>query len=407
MALREREDRRRWKSSQGRLAIGRRPAQDKEAAMATDIYERLAQHLDNLPAGYPRTDSGIELRILRRLFAPQEAELALHLTLLAEPARVIARRSKIPTEEAARRLREMERKGLIYAYHREGRDPEYMAAHWVIGIYEFQVNRMDQGFVQDALEYDPTWFDQSAWGKAPQLRTVPVGESIDAQLEVMPYEQAETLVRAHDRFAVAPCVCRREKQMAGKGCGKTVELCLMMGEFAAYYLHNDLGRPVDQEEALTLLAQAEEEGLVLQPSNTKSSANICACCGCCCGILTNVKRFPKPAKLVASAFLAAVDPESCVGCGTCEGRCQMKAIHLDDGKAVLDLDRCIGCGLCVTTCPAGSLSLLRKPKSEQPYVPRNLADAAIRLGQARGKLNPGKLVGMLVKSKVDRLLAPR
>ena len=81
--------------------------------------------------------------------------------------------------------------------------------------------------------------------------------------------------------------------------------------------------------------------------------------------------------------------------------------YVADGKTVLDLDRCIGCGLCVTTCPTDALRLLRKPKTEQPYVPKDAVDANIRLGQARGKLNAGKLVGMLVKSKVDRLLAPR
>jgi len=375
--------------------------------MATDVYERLVQHLDNLPAGYPRTDSGVETRILRRLFAPEDAELALHLTLLAEPARVIAHRAKIPIEEATRRLQEMERKGLVYVYHQEGKEPEYMAIHWAIGIYEFQVQRLDPEFVHDVEEFGPTWFDQTAWDKAPQLRTIPVGESISAQAEVMAYEQAEALVRAYDQLAVAPCICRKEKKIAGEGCDKSMETCLIMGPAAAYYLHNDIGRPIDQEEALAILAQAEKEGLVLQPGNSKDSNNICMCCGCCCGILTNIKRHPRPASLVASAFVAALDVETCAGCGTCEGRCQMEAIHLVDGQAALDLDRCIGCGLCVTTCPTESLSLMRKPKAEQPYVPKDLVDASIKLGQARGKLNAGKLVSMLVKSKLERLLAPK
>jgi hypothetical protein len=42
----------------------------------TDVYEKLAQHLDSLPAGYPRTESGVEMRILKRLFSPEEAEIA-------------------------------------------------------------------------------------------------------------------------------------------------------------------------------------------------------------------------------------------------------------------------------------------------------------------------------------------
>ena len=85
----------------------------------------------------------------------------------------------------------------------------------------------------------------------------------------------------------------------------------------------------------------------------------------------------------------------------------MEAISLDDGHAVLHLGRCIGCGLGVTTCPTESLSLARKPDAEQPYVPKDLAETNIKLGQVRGKLGTGELVSMLVKSKVDRLLAPK
>jgi electron transport complex protein RnfB len=56
------------------------------------IYNQLAQHLNNLPGGYPATESGIELRILKRLFTPEEAEIAVHLTLTPEPAAAIAQR---------------------------------------------------------------------------------------------------------------------------------------------------------------------------------------------------------------------------------------------------------------------------------------------------------------------------
>src|SRR5512137_1335330 len=70
-------------------------------AMTTDVYHRLARHLDDLPGGFPSTESGVELRILQRLFTPEDAELALALTLLTEEPRVIARRAGIPIEEAA------------------------------------------------------------------------------------------------------------------------------------------------------------------------------------------------------------------------------------------------------------------------------------------------------------------
>ena len=375
--------------------------------MATDVYYRLARHLDNLPGGYPSTESGVELRILRRLFTPEEAELALALTLLAEEPRVIARRAGIAVEEAAPRLEAMESKGLIYGIHAPGRPPQYMAQHFVVGIWEFQVQSLSPELVRDFEEYLPTLFNLAAWKKAPQIRTIPVGEAVDGELEVMVYESAEALVRRHHRISVAPCICRRELRLLGEGCDKPLETCLSFGSGADFYQRNGLGRAISQEEALALLKQAEAAGLVLQPGNAKDPTFICACCGCCCGVLRTLKRYPNPASLVSTPFVAEVNPDACEGCGICTGRCQMEALCLEEGHAVLDAGRCIGCGLCVTTCPSGSLRLRRKPDSEQPRVPGDVVASSIRLGQARGKMGWAELAGMMLKSKIDRLLTPK
>ena len=45
------------------------------------IYKQLARELDKIPEGYPETGSGVELKILARLFTPEQAELACHLSL--------------------------------------------------------------------------------------------------------------------------------------------------------------------------------------------------------------------------------------------------------------------------------------------------------------------------------------
>jgi hypothetical protein len=138
----------------------------------------LAQHLDGLPGGYPATESGVELRILRRLFAPEEAVLATHLTLIPEAPRVIARRARISLDEAEERLAEMEGKGLIYAIHRPGRTPHYQALQFVVGFWEFQVYDLDEAFVRDMEEYRLAWFDPENWRRAaisrgPAVRGVP------------------------------------------------------------------------------------------------------------------------------------------------------------------------------------------------------------------------------------------
>jgi len=376
--------------------------------METDIYQKLAQHLDNLPGGFPPTESGVELRILRRLFAPEEAELALHLTLIPEQAGVVARRAGITLTEAAQRLAEMARKGLIYSIQpKEGGQPEYLASQFVVGIWEFQVNRLGPGLIRDMEEYLPNFFDPKLWQKAPQLRTIPVKQSISAEQKIMVYEQAEALVQTQEKIVVAPCICRRERSLVGEGCDKPQETCLSFGSGADFYERNGLGRTISQQEALDILQAAEKAGLVLQPANAKEAAFICCCCGCCCGVLRSIKRHPQPATLVSTPFVAALNSDTCQGCETCVDRCQMEALQLNGDTVVLDEYRCIGCGLCVTTCPTGSLTLRRKPESEQAPVPKDFNQALLRLGQERGKLGQTELIKMLVKSKVDRLLAVR
>ena len=58
--------------------------------MDDDVYRKLAEHLDQLPGGFAPSETGAELRLLQRLFTPQEAELATHLTLQREDAKIIA-----------------------------------------------------------------------------------------------------------------------------------------------------------------------------------------------------------------------------------------------------------------------------------------------------------------------------
>lgn len=371
--------------------------------MEEEIYKGLAKHLDNLPGGFPSTESGVELRILKRLFTPEEAKLAPFLTLLPEEPRVIARRAGLSRDETARRVEEMAKKGLILRDKQEAGPTKYMAAQFVVGIWEYHVNDLDKELIRDVNEYMPA-LSQQAW-KVPQMRVIPVGRSVTPQHKILPYEMAEELVRAQNRFSVGPCICRREHTMMGKGCGKLEESCLAFGKAVDFRVQNGTGREIGLQETLYLLSWADEAGLVLQPSNSKDALWICLCCGDCCQVLKGFKRAPKPAEMAASPFFASFNPETCQACGICLDRCQMEAFKIEGGVVGFDADRCIGCGLCVSTCPTDSLTLVRKPEAEQPDVPRDFIDASIKLGKARGKITTTGMVKMLVKSKVDRILS--
>lgn len=370
-----------------------------------DIYEQLARFLDELPGGFPPSESGVEVRILRRLFTPEEAAITMHLSLLSEEAHVIAHRAGLPVEQARDLLERLDRKRLIYCFPEEGKPRTYMAQQFLVGFWESQVDRLDRELVEMFEEYLPTYAQSGNWAKMPQLRTIPVRENIPHQGTVLSYENVTEMIAEHHTFAVANCICRQEMRILGHNDGKPLETCLSFDGGADYFVRTERGRYITREETLALVAEAERSGLVLQPGNSRSAGNICMCCGCCCGVLRGAKLLPRPADMIASPFFAVVDEAHCAGCGTCLERCPMDAISLPTGVAEVDLARCIGCGLCVTTCPSEALALQRKPDAQQPRVPRNVVELNIRMAQSRGKLGPGSMIRMVARSAVDRVIS--
>lgn len=346
------------------------------------LYEALAEHLDRLPAGFPRTPSGVEMKILRRLFTPEEASLAPLLGIKPETPEEVAERSGLSAETLGPKLETMSRRGLIFRIRLAGRD-RYMAAQFLIGIWEFHVNDLDPELIRDMNEYIPHFFQEQIRFKTPQLRTIPVSRSLPSEQAVMPFDEARRIVMEQEKIIVAPCICRKEHEIAGKGCGKPLETCLVFGYGADYYEGNGLGRPISREEALQILQVAEKNALVLQPSNSQKVGNICICCGCCCQPLKNLKRLPDPAHYVASSYYASIDGALCSGCGVCVDRCQMDAVLMEKETARIDLNRCIGCGLCVPTCPEEAVRLDRKPQGEFSAPPSDSMDKLRRMAAER------------------------
>ncbi len=338
------------------------------------VFRRLADHLNQLPDGYPPSTTDADLRVLERLFSVEEAELAVHLTLERESAEVIAQRAELDSDVVANRLSEMASKGLIFSVAQDDAPPLYQAVPFVVGIFEFQVNDLTPEFLADLGEYAQTRGDFPRVKSIPQVRTVPVEISLKAEVGALPYERVGELIGEHDRFAVSPCLCRTITKMAGGGCDASLDTCMYFGEWADYIIRTNRGREVSHQDIQDLVKQANESNLVLQSSNTKTSAVICCCCGCCCGVLVPLKQLENPAAEVSSSYIARYDAEKCVGCHTCVDRCQMDAIKAD-GKKIEFLDnRCIGCGLCVSTCPSEALQLERKADANAESLPEDIGE---------------------------------
>ncbi len=351
-----------------------------------NIYEKLRARLDDLATGYPATDSKIEIRLLERLFSEEEAELFLHLSPLLQKPADVAKQLNRDSDEISAMMEIMAQKGLLFR-KRKGERARYAAVPYVVGIFEFQLGKMDEGFARDHEEYFKTAFGRTIQSfKTPVLRTVPINRQLVADYPVAPYEDVLQIIEMQDKIAIAPCICRSTRKLAGEECDKSIENCFSFGSHAEYYVENGMGRYITIEEAKEIVTKNEAEGLVMQPFNSQKVGGMCSCCGDCCGVLRSLKMHPSPAEMVQSNYFARVDDAECTGCETCVERCQIDAIEVVDGISTIDLNRCIGCGLCVTTCPVDAIALIKKPEDQLYEPPKTGTETYIRIMQERGKI---------------------
>lgn len=333
--------------------------------MSDNIYRHLQEKLNNYAIGFPATESGIEIKLLQKLFSEPDARLFHELTLALEDPQSIARRTGRDLSLLSDQLEEMAGKGLLFRLRKGGKS-RYAAAPFVVGIYEYQVGRMDK----ELAEMTEAYFTEAMFGSISDsvlpLRTVPVNQSIESNIQIAPYAEIKKIVAGKNKIAVLPCICRVQQHQLENDCEKPAEVCMAFGSHADYYVDNGWARYIDQEEAQSILDTSESAGLVAQPASTVNPGGICNCCGDCCALLRALKLTPNPASHVLNNYTAIVNRKDCTGCETCLDRCQIDAITMDgEDLATVSPNRCIGCGLCVTTCPGDALSLVLKPEAER------------------------------------------
>jgi ferredoxin len=341
--------------------------------MTDSVYRELAETLDRIPNGFARTESGVELTLLAKLFEPEEARLAGLMELAPERPVDIAERAGISHEEAARLLSVMRKKGLIRATRsEEGR--YYGLMPFIVGIYEEQLGRMDREMASLFERYiQETRGGSTADGGMSVHRVIPVEQSIPADLEIFPYEQASRLIDRARSWGVRRCICRVQRGLIDKSCDHAVENCLVFAPSEGAFERSGETRAITRAEAHEILRQAAEEGLVHSTMNQCDQIfYICNCCTCCCGVMRGVAEFGVPTAVARSDFRASVCVERCTGCGACVRRCQFGALSKEGDICVVDHARCVGCGVCVSACPVEALAMERRPDGEVERPPANL-----------------------------------
>jgi len=332
-------------------------------------YKKLQSHLNTFPVGFPSTLSGIELRILRDIFTPEEADAALNFDYRLETFDQIydrVREKGFSLDEFRDMVNRLDSKGAL-SIKEVDNETRYALHPFLIGIFEMQTVRLNPSLYLNLYEYYLKKFAvEYLTTEIPQLRVIPIQKSIRPDHNITTYDQMSELIEGtKDKISLIECICRKGKDLIGDSCQTTDRrnICLHLREYHDHSMRHNRGRTISKEEALEILAQSEKEGLVLMPDSTQEIQQLCSCCSCCCGLLGILKTLPRPVDFVASNFYAALDPQLCVGCGRCQSRCHMGAVKFKEERAMyIDRKKCIGCGLCISTCKAGALRLMKKEK---------------------------------------------
>jgi len=333
--------------------------------MAASIYAKLTDKI-------MLTGSKIIPRLFEMIADRDEA--ALLLAMPGTPEK-LAEITGQPPADVEQMCQELYRKGLCFKSFK-GETLGYKMCRDMIQFHDATTlwDAAPQAYLDLWQEFMETeWPDFARLAEQffpkPFTRVIPVNKSIDTgKQKILDADSVDKIIADADVIAVTKCTCR----VIAHKCDQTLEVCLQVNNAARYTLDRGSGREVSKDEALQILRQCEEDGLVHVTMNKMHVGHfICNCCDCCCQALPLVIK--EGLKICdPSRFEAAIDAELCSACETCLERCYFNALELmetADGREVMQVigDNCMGCGLCQITCPEEAISL--KQVRAEDFIP--------------------------------------
>lgn len=352
-----------------------------------DNYERLANIMGENPGGFPRTESGVEMELLRMAFSPEEALVAGNMTRTPETAAEIAKRVGLPLDKVTALLKGMIPRRMVRvksmnmvasAAELAADDVKYRIGHFMVGWYEGNERTLGR-------EYDILFERYMVEGGGERILSpqpgnqgvVPYRGSLKPEwIAREPHLDIDAHWERHERFLVVNCMCMELKERVhGFHCDVPVRRCGFVGLPPTTPLSENV---VTREEAKKLFDEVESYGTMVHTAfygftmsaDKPQFVGCCSCCNCCCGIINSQMLAGLKESALRSNYRAVKEYDKCTNCGECIRRCQFFAHtweKTEDGRrSVYNRDKCVGCGSCGMGCKSGALHL--EPVSEEEWV---------------------------------------
>jgi Pyruvate/2-oxoacid:ferredoxin oxidoreductase delta subunit len=278
-------------------------------------------------------------------------------------ARQVARSQRRPVEEVQRILDDVAMRKRAISITGSGRDRRYKLMPVMPGMFEMVLigesleglgpwhRRFAELF--EAL-YETGYLVDYESRRTSTIRFMPVAPVLAGNPAALPSDRLEVVLERYDTFGVGNCQCRMSDEVAGRGCGKPLEVCTVMGQWAEQGIAGGWLRSISRKSVLEIKREAETHGLATWIMNVESAKGqaSCSCCGCCCKAMRTVNEFSMPGMMAPPHFMPCFDESACTHCGRCAHKCPMGAITVDTAERTLAHQpaRCVGCGLCMVAC---------------------------------------------------------
>ncbi|MFC1644892.1 DUF362 domain-containing protein [Patescibacteria group bacterium] len=330
-------------------------------------YYKLQERLSKAPQG--ATESEFLVKILKEFLTEDEADLVSVLPLNLFSVEDALLLWKIDEGDALEILSNLSRKGILLDF--TGSDARaFIVSPTITGFFEFAFMKSDGKFnhqVLSELFYQYIDVDDEYIKKVfnlnPSLaRNFTNEEAISEkdQSAMLDYERATKVINDSSCVTVGNCYCRHKKEHLGESCDKPQRTCLTLNKAAESLSKHGVAEEITKKEALMILKDCKDLGLVQIGDNVQGNINwICNCCKCCCDALAAYRRLKYKPK-ISSNFFANTNNEKCVRCEICTKKCPVDAISVVGNGIKIDWNRCIGCGVCVNFCGKKNISLERK-----------------------------------------------